>query len=186
MYHPHLLTLEGGHSPSPFWCLCQKFSLSLLHFNKTLLHKSSEWSSLVTGSRLNSSPLEAKNPGVFCDLVTTFQDHGHMGTTCCMVTTDFLHAVEPHASLPTENPANSSSVEPQAPLPAGYPILLTTQLSCCISLVAEPRVVNTWAGKVEDDVRSLGDRRHSLFTAAMQTYLTPKPPPGMSYSISKR
>ena len=37
-----------------------------------------------------------------------------------MVTTDFLHAVEPHASLPTENPANSSSVEPQAPLPAGY------------------------------------------------------------------
>ena len=33
---------------------------------KTLLHKSSEWSSLISGPRLNSSPPEAKNPSVFC------------------------------------------------------------------------------------------------------------------------
>ena len=50
---------------APFWCLCQKLSLSPLYFNKTLLHKSSEQSSLVSGPRLNSSPPEAKNPGVF-------------------------------------------------------------------------------------------------------------------------
>ena len=49
----------------PFWCLCQKLSLSPLYFNKTLLHKSSEQSSLVSGPGLNSSPLGAKNPGVF-------------------------------------------------------------------------------------------------------------------------
>ena len=36
-----LLTLGGGDSLSPFWCLCQKLSLALFHFNKTLLHKSS-------------------------------------------------------------------------------------------------------------------------------------------------
>ena len=46
-------------------CLCQKLSLSPLYFNKTLLHKSSERSSLVSGPGLNSSPLEAKNPGIF-------------------------------------------------------------------------------------------------------------------------
>ena len=45
--------------------VCQKLSLSPLYFNKTLLHKSSEGSSLVSGPRLNCSPLEAKNPGVF-------------------------------------------------------------------------------------------------------------------------
>ena len=32
---------------------------------KTLLHKSSERSSLVSGPGLNSSPLEVKNPSVF-------------------------------------------------------------------------------------------------------------------------
>ena len=45
--------------------LCQKLSLSLLYFNKTLLYKSSEQSSLISGPGLNSSPPEAKNPGVF-------------------------------------------------------------------------------------------------------------------------
>ena len=35
-----------------------------LYFNKTLLHKSAEQSSLVSGPRLNSSPLGAKNLGV--------------------------------------------------------------------------------------------------------------------------
>ena len=57
--------LAGGTLSAPFWCLCQKLSLSSLHFNKTLLHKSCEQSSLVFGPGLNSSPPEAKNPGVF-------------------------------------------------------------------------------------------------------------------------
>ena len=54
--------LEGTLSV-PVWCLCQKLSLSLLYFNKTLLHKSSKWSSLISGPGSNSSP-EATNPGV--------------------------------------------------------------------------------------------------------------------------
>ena len=54
-----------GSSFCPLRCLCQKLSLSPLYFNKTLLHKSSERSSLVSGPGLNSSPLGAKNPGVF-------------------------------------------------------------------------------------------------------------------------
>ena len=54
-----------GTLSASFWCLCQKLSLSPLYFNKTLLHKSSERSSLVSGPGLNSSPLGAKNPGVF-------------------------------------------------------------------------------------------------------------------------
>ena len=41
--------LDGGYSFAPFWCLCQTLSLSPLYFNKTFLHKSSEWSSLVSG-----------------------------------------------------------------------------------------------------------------------------------------
>ena len=41
--------------------LCQKLPLSPLYFNETLLHKSYEQSSLISGPRLNSSPLEAKN-----------------------------------------------------------------------------------------------------------------------------
>ena len=56
--------LAGGPLSAPFWCLCQKLSLSPLYLNKTLLHKSSEWSSLVSGPWLNSPP-GAKNPGVF-------------------------------------------------------------------------------------------------------------------------
>ena len=54
----------GGTLSATFWCLCQKLSLSPLYLNKTLLHKSSERSSLVSGPRLNSPP-GAKNPGVF-------------------------------------------------------------------------------------------------------------------------
>ena len=72
-----LKTSKGALFPSvPFWCLCQKLSLSLLYFNKTLSHKSSEWSSLVTGPGLNSSPLEAKNPSIFHGSATTFQQEG--------------------------------------------------------------------------------------------------------------
>ena len=47
-----------------------KLSLSLLYFNKTLLHKSSELSSLVSGPGLNSSP-EDKNPSIFRGSATT-------------------------------------------------------------------------------------------------------------------
>ena len=43
-----------------------------IHFNKTLSHKSSEQSSLVTGPRLNSSPPQAKNPGIFHGSATAF------------------------------------------------------------------------------------------------------------------
>ena len=50
-------------------------SLSPLYFNKTLLHKSSEWSSLVSGPGSNSSPPEAKNPSVFRGSTTIFQLH---------------------------------------------------------------------------------------------------------------
>ena len=48
-------------------------AFSPLYFNKTLLHKSSERSSLFSGPGWNSSPLEAKNPGVFHGSSTTFQ-----------------------------------------------------------------------------------------------------------------
>ena len=36
-----LLKLAAGHSPSPFWCLCLKLSVSFVNFNKTPLYKSS-------------------------------------------------------------------------------------------------------------------------------------------------
>ena len=63
-YHPAEDEQEGTLS-ALFWCLCQKLSLSPLYFNKTLLHKSSEQASVVSDPGLNSSPPEAKNPGVF-------------------------------------------------------------------------------------------------------------------------
>ena len=57
-----------------------KLSLSPLYFNKTLLHKSSEQSSLVSGPGLNSSPPGAKNPGVF---VWFNNDLSQGGLACC-------------------------------------------------------------------------------------------------------
>ena len=62
LYNIQLKTSRGYSAL--FWCLCQKLSLSPLYSNKTLLHKSSEQSSLISGPRLNSSPPGAKNPGV--------------------------------------------------------------------------------------------------------------------------
>ena len=56
--------LAGDTLSALFWCLYQKLSLSPLYLNKTLLHKSSEWSSFVFGPGLNSSPLVTKNPSV--------------------------------------------------------------------------------------------------------------------------
>ena len=46
--------------------------LSLLDFNKPLLHKSSERLSLISGPRVNSSAAEAKNPSIFHCSATTF------------------------------------------------------------------------------------------------------------------
>ena len=63
LYNIQLKT-SRGYSFCPLLMLCQKLSLSPLYFNKSLLHKSSERSSLVSGPGLNS-PQEAKNPGVF-------------------------------------------------------------------------------------------------------------------------
>ena len=73
-YITPLLTLAKRYSFAPFWCLCQKLSLSPLYFNKTLLHKSSEWSSLVSGPGLNSSPPEAKNPTSYRSTTTFHYD----------------------------------------------------------------------------------------------------------------
>ena len=67
-----------GYSFAPFWCLCQKLSLSPLYFNKTLLHKSSEQSSLICSPGLNSSPPEAKNPASYRS-ATTFHLGGSSG-----------------------------------------------------------------------------------------------------------
>ena len=63
------MNLPQLYTCSPSWTLLPPPSLyhpsgSSLYFNKTLLHKSSERSSLVSGPRLNSPP-GAKNPGVF-------------------------------------------------------------------------------------------------------------------------
>ena len=56
----------------------QKLSLSPLYFNKTLWHKSSEWSSLLSVSGLKSPPPEAKNPVSHCS-ATTFHLGGSSG-----------------------------------------------------------------------------------------------------------
>ena len=49
------------------------------HSSKTLLHKSSERFSLVSGPGLNLSPLEAKNPGVlwFSNNLSRFPEEGN-------------------------------------------------------------------------------------------------------------
>ena len=63
------MNLPQIYTCSPSWTLLPPPSLyhpsgSSLYFNKTLLHKSSEQSSLVSGPGLNSPP-GAKNPSVF-------------------------------------------------------------------------------------------------------------------------
>ena len=49
LYNIQLKTSRGITLSAPFWCLCQKLSPSPVYFNKTLLYKSSERSSLVSG-----------------------------------------------------------------------------------------------------------------------------------------
>ena len=56
--------LAKGILSTCFWCLCHKLSLSLWYLNKTHYTKSSEWSSLVSGPKSNSSPLEVMNPSI--------------------------------------------------------------------------------------------------------------------------
>ena len=77
---------------TPFWCLCQKLSLSPLYFNKTLLHKSSERSSLVSGPGLNSPP-EAKNPGFswFNNNLSSPVDTVHWFRDLWTITTSHTH-----------------------------------------------------------------------------------------------
>ena len=62
-----------GTLSAPFWCLCQKLSLSPLYFNKTLLHKAlsdqasslaPDWILLLRGPRILVYS---------CDSTTTFQ-----------------------------------------------------------------------------------------------------------------
>ena len=48
----------------PFWCVCQKVSLSFFTVIKVLPHKNSEWSSLVPGPAAKSSS-EVKNQTSF-------------------------------------------------------------------------------------------------------------------------
>ena len=69
------LKTSRGHSFCPP-LMSMSESLSLLYFNNTLFHKSSERSSLITGPRLNSSTLEAKNWGIFHGSATIFQRTG--------------------------------------------------------------------------------------------------------------
>ena len=75
-------------------------SLSPLYFNKTLLHKSSERSSLVSGPRLNSSPPEAKNPTSHRS-ATTFHLGGLSGILQDKALTEFRET--------TPDPASESS-----------------------------------------------------------------------------
>ena len=59
-----LMRLARGALSTAFWCLCQKISLYLFTLIK-LLHKSSEWSSLVPGPEAKSSSLEITNLALF-------------------------------------------------------------------------------------------------------------------------
>ena len=60
---------------------CVRSFLSPLYFNKTLLHKSSEQSSLVSGPGLNSSPPEAKKPAFYCQQ-QPFSGTGRGNSSC--------------------------------------------------------------------------------------------------------
>ena len=83
-----MLTLarQAGHSSWPL-LMSMSEAFSLLYFNKTLLHKSSEQSSLVSGPGLNSSPPEAKNPTVFHGSASPFRGGGAPSiqecSSCC-------------------------------------------------------------------------------------------------------
>ena len=60
-----LMKLVSEALSSPFWCLCQKISLSFFTVIKLLPHKSSEWSNLVPDPKAKSFSLEVTNPTLF-------------------------------------------------------------------------------------------------------------------------
>ena len=66
---------ERGTLSTHFWCLCQKLSLSPLYFNKTLLHKSSEWFSLSLALDWILLLRRPRTPASLCDSEKTF----HLG-----------------------------------------------------------------------------------------------------------
>ena len=66
-----MLTPVSGYSFSP---LLMSMSEAFSYLFYTILHKSSERSSLIFGPGFNSSPPEVKNPGVFCGSATTFHN----------------------------------------------------------------------------------------------------------------
>ena len=62
----------GGLFLSPSGVYVRSFLYIFYTLIKLYYTKSSERSRLVSGPRLNSSPLEAKNPGIFRGSATTF------------------------------------------------------------------------------------------------------------------
>ena len=66
---------ERGTLSTHFWCLWQKLSLSPLYFNRTLLHKSSEWSSLSLALDWILLLWRPRTPASLCDSEKTF----HLG-----------------------------------------------------------------------------------------------------------
>ena len=56
-------TRQWGHSP--FWCLCQKLSLSVFTLIRLCYTKALEWSNLVPGPEAKSSSSEITNPTPF-------------------------------------------------------------------------------------------------------------------------
>ena len=73
--HNILLKASGG---ALFLPLSDVYVRSFLYLFYTLIKLyHTELSSLFTGLRLNSSPLEAKNPSIFHDSATTFQAYSH-------------------------------------------------------------------------------------------------------------
>ena len=68
-----LQTPARGAFSMPFWCLCQKLSLSLfLTWIKLCYTKALEWSSLVPGPEVKSPPSESTSPTLFA-----------VGDPCC-------------------------------------------------------------------------------------------------------
>ena len=85
LYNIRLKTSRGAFFLPP----SDIYVRSFLYLFYTLINKSSEQSSLVSGPGLNSSPLEIKNPGGFCGSAATFHQHGgrygltEHGTAAC-------------------------------------------------------------------------------------------------------
>ena len=98
VYNSIANTSKGGTLLPPSDA-CQKLSLSPLYFNKTLLHKSSERSSLLSVPGLNSSPPEAKNPASHRS-ATTFQFLVHsVGFDKCMMTYSHYYSININIAL---------------------------------------------------------------------------------------